>query len=238
MTELAFHCIDTSRPKAESVTHVSGTGLSPMSQAAQLTDLLFFGAADRACFAGTRMEPPRNHWLRIRLPVPTPALATLFPATERPGNFTPRSGGEPVVLLSAGIGATPVLAMRHALAVGASSKEIWWLYGARCRREHPFAKETRTLLKALVHGHSHVCYSSPDPRGSAGYRFRRSQLFEFAEACDIPVRWSCRTGVCHTCETGRVFGTVGYRPDPIDAPAAGNVLICCSRPREDIVIDL
>lgn len=94
MTELAFHCIDTSRPKAESVTHVSGTGLSPMSQAAQLTDLLFFGAADRACFAGTRMEPPRNHWLRIRLPVPTPALATLFPATERPGNFTPRSGDE------------------------------------------------------------------------------------------------------------------------------------------------
>ena len=63
-------------------------------------------------------------------------------------------------------------------------------------------------------------------------------LLELAEACDIPVRWSCRTGVCHTCETGLVFGAVSYRPDPIDAPADGNVLICCSRPREDIVIDL
>ena len=166
-------------------------------------------------------------------------MATLIPATERPGNFTLRSGDEPVVLLSAGIGATPVLAMR-ALAVGASSREIWRLYGARCRREHPFAEETRTLLKVLVHGHSHshVCYSSPDPRGSAGYRFRRSQLFEFAEVCDIPVRWSCRTGVCHTCETGLVFGTVSYRPDPIDAPADRNVLICCSRPRGDVEVDL
>ena len=29
-------------------------------------------------------------------------------------------------------------------------------------------------------------------------------LLELAEACDLPVRWSCRTGVCHTCETGLV----------------------------------
>jgi ferredoxin len=63
-------------------------------------------------------------------------------------------------------------------------------------------------------------------------------LLELAEACDVPVRWSCRTGVCHTCETGLVVGTVGYRPDPVDAPADGNVLICCSQPDGDIVIDL
>jgi hypothetical protein len=49
---------------------------------------------------------------------------------------------------------------------------------------------------------------------------------------------SCRTGVCHTCETGLVAGTVGYRPDPVDAPADGNVLICCSHPQGDIAIDL
>jgi len=60
----------------------------------------------------------------------------------------------------------------------------------------------------------------------------------FAEACDIPTRWSCRTGVCHTCETGLVAGTVAYRPDPIDPPAAGNVLVCCSQPQGDVVIDL
>jgi len=63
-------------------------------------------------------------------------------------------------------------------------------------------------------------------------------LLELAEACDVPVRWSCRTGVCHTCETALVAGTVGYQPDPIDAPADGNVLICCAQPEGDIVIDL
>jgi ferredoxin len=63
-------------------------------------------------------------------------------------------------------------------------------------------------------------------------------LLELAEACDVPVRWACRTGVCHTCESGLVAGKIGYRPDPVDAPMDGNVLICCSQPVGDVVIDL
>ena len=63
-------------------------------------------------------------------------------------------------------------------------------------------------------------------------------LLELAEACDVPVRWACRTGVCHTCETGLIAGAVDYRPDPLEPPADGNLLICCSRPRADIVLDL
>jgi ferredoxin len=63
-------------------------------------------------------------------------------------------------------------------------------------------------------------------------------LLELAEACDVPVRWACRTGVCHTCETGLVSGDVSYRPDPLEHPASGDVLICCSRPRTDLVVDL
>lgn len=58
------------------------------------------------------------------------------------------------------------------------------------------------------------------------------------EACNIPTWWSCRTGACHTCESGLVAGTVSYRPDPIDPPAASNVLVCCSQPHGDVVIDL
>jgi ferredoxin-NADP reductase/MOSC domain-containing protein YiiM len=251
------------------------------------------------------------------------------------GAFTLRPGNAPVVLLSAGIGATPVLAMLHALAAEASPREVWWIHGTRERRDHAFAAETRALLKALAHGHSHVRYSSPGPddrpgvdfdgpgrldmrvlqelgvprngdfyicgptafmsdltaglaaSGIAASRihteifgarpsitpgiaasprqpphlpagppgtaplvsFARSglnvrwgpafqSLLELAEACDVSVRWSCRTGVCHTCETALVVGTVGYRPDPVDAPADGNVLICCSQPDGDIVIDL
>jgi ferredoxin len=63
-------------------------------------------------------------------------------------------------------------------------------------------------------------------------------LLELAEACDVPVRWSCRTGVCHTCECGLISGCVKYDPEPLEPPAAGNVLICCSRPKEDVVIDI
>jgi ferredoxin len=63
-------------------------------------------------------------------------------------------------------------------------------------------------------------------------------ILELAEACDVPVRWSCRTGVCHTCESGLVSGTVVYGPEPLDEPAEGNVLVCCSQPTSDVVIDL
>ena len=65
-----------------------------------------------------------------------------------------------------------------------------------------------------------------------------ASLLEFAEACDVPVRWSCRTGVCHTCECGLVSGSVLYDPEPLEAPADGNLLTCCSRPREELVIDI
>jgi ferredoxin-NADP reductase/MOSC domain-containing protein YiiM/ferredoxin len=256
-------------------------------------------------------------------------------ASAARGSFTLQPGDMPVVLLSAGIGVTPVLAMLHALAAEASTREIWWLYGTRNGREHPFAEETRGLLKTLAHCRSHICYSSPDPEDrpnidfdapgrlnmralqelnlprdgdfyicgpstfmsdlTAGLTdlgvaqdhihteifgagasitpgiaasprrpphlpagppgsgpmvsFARSglnvrwgssfpSLLELAEACDVPVRFACRTGVCHTCETGLVAGMINYRPDPVDAPADGNLLICCAQPADDVVIDL
>src|SRR5271155_2017413 len=262
-------------------------------------------------------------------------IGDVLDASAPRGSFTLRPGDGPVVLLSAGVGATPVLAMLHVLAEGASSREVWWIYGARNRGEHPFAAETRALLKALARGHSHIRYSSPrpgdrlavdfdapgrldmhaieelgaprdadfylcgpsafmnnlavelgtwgvaanrihteifgstpprtpsiaaaprrpphQPAGSAGVgplvSFARSglnvrwapafqSLLELAEACDVPVRWACRTGVCHTCETGLIIGTVGYQPEPVEPPADGNALICCCRPQGDIVIDL
>ena len=63
-------------------------------------------------------------------------------------------------------------------------------------------------------------------------------LLELAEACDVPVRWSCRTGVCQECRTGLVSGRVGYDPDPLEPPAAGSALLCCSKPADDVTLDL
>jgi ferredoxin-NADP reductase/MOSC domain-containing protein YiiM/ferredoxin len=251
------------------------------------------------------------------------------------GTFVLQPGPAPVLLVSAGVGATPVLAMLHALATAHSDREIWWLHGSRNRAEHPFAAEADALLAGLPTAHRLVCYSSPDPSdrlgrdynsrgrlsasvltalgpprnaeayicGPAGFLhdvaaelvafgldparirteifgaqpaltpgvtgapgrpphpppgrdgdghsvgFSRSgltvpwnpdyaNLLELAEACDVPTRWSCRTGVCHTCETGLLSGEVSYAPEPVDDPAAGNVLICSARPTAPVVLDL
>ena len=67
---------------------------------------------------------------------------------------------------------------------------------------------------------------------------RFQSLLEFAEACDVPVRWSCRVGVCHMCESGLIDGDVRYAPEPLDRPAEGNLLLCCSTPMAAVELDL
>ena len=251
------------------------------------------------------------------------------------GTFVLDPTDAPVLLISAGIGATPVLAMLHALAEERSDREIWWLHGARASRDHSFAAEVRDLLATLPNVRTHIYYSRPDendlegrdfdsagrltasqlaqlepPRDAEAYvcgptpfmeeitgglaaiglnpshihtepfgpapaltpgiartpartahppsgqpgtgptiEFARSNLaipwssdyaslLELAEACDVPVRWSCRTGVCHSCESALIAGEVDYSPDPVEPPADGSALICCAHPRNDVVLDL
>ena len=252
------------------------------------------------------------------------------------GSFILQIGERPVVLLSAGIGATPVLAMLYALAAAPSRRQVFWLHAARDREHHPFADEVRRVMLGFPHARSYICYSRPGsldklgedfdstgrfshsvfeaagvPReaevyqcGPAGFMadmkatlatfgvapeqihmelfngsesmtpgvvggatrnphlpaddantgalvsFARSgiaahwkpsayqSILELAEACDVPVRWACRSGVCHSCESGLVSGAVVYGPEPLDKPADGNLLVCCSQPAGDVVVDL
>jgi ferredoxin-NADP reductase/MOSC domain-containing protein YiiM len=250
------------------------------------------------------------------------------------GSFTLHPGQNPVVLLSAGVGATPVMSMLHALAAEESQRNIWWIYGARNSADHPFAEESRSLVKQLSRGREYIVYSRPavtdqvgadfnapghidtallakigvlqgsdfylcgptsflqsmrdglqtwgvpagnvhteifgsldaitpgmaqvvhaphPPQGPPGsgppVSFARSgitaawdpkfaSLLELAEACDVPVRWSCRAGVCHTCMTGLIGGSITYNPEPLEKPAPGNVLVCCSRPNAGVTLDL
>jgi ferredoxin-NADP reductase/MOSC domain-containing protein YiiM/ferredoxin len=251
------------------------------------------------------------------------------------GTFILDHTDAPVLLVSAGIGATPVLAMLQALAQEQSNREVWWLHGARNGDEHSFSAEVQALLALLPNTRSYVCYSRPGPTDVRGHgfdaegrltglvlaelelpsdaeayvcgpapfmdeinaglssvgiqashihtelfgaapaltpgiaptskraphppgglvgtgpriEFARSDLaipwsseytslLELAEACDVPVRWSCRTGVCQTCQTTLIAGSVEYRPDPVSPPPDGSLLICCSQPRADLVLDL
>jgi ferredoxin-NADP reductase/ferredoxin len=67
---------------------------------------------------------------------------------------------------------------------------------------------------------------------------RFGNLLEAVEACDVPANWSCRTGVCHRCETRLFSGQVSYNPQPLAAPLNGNVLICCATPVTPVQLDL
>jgi ferredoxin-NADP reductase/MOSC domain-containing protein YiiM/ferredoxin len=250
------------------------------------------------------------------------------------GDFVLDEGTGPVLLISAGIGVTPVLAILHQLAEGHSQRDIWWLYGARGPSEHPFAAEAHDLLTSLPHARQHVFYSHATPQerhrahaaagrltkqalaglaippGASAYlcgpasfmadmrdalsaiglgqeaihtelfgalppvtpgiigqasrpphqppgppgagplvTFARSgittpfgadwhSVLDLADACDVPTRWSCRTGVCHTCVTPLLSGGITYAPDPLELPADGQVLICCARPATDLVLDM
>lgn len=249
------------------------------------------------------------------------------------GNFVLATGENPVVLISAGIGITPVLAMLHALAEDNSGRHVIWLHAARDGDHDAFAAEVRGLLQRLRHVHSRTWYSAPgsrdaigvdfdaagrlslqdidipnaaeaylcgppsfmsevgdalvarglpaprihterfnggesqmpgvidlhrraphapvdDEKGGAVVTFARSgvsahwrpsryaSILELAEACDVAVRWSCRSGVCHSCESGLISGRVVMEPQPLDEPARGNVLVCCAQPDGDVVVEL
>ncbi len=69
------------------------------------------------------------------------------------------------------MGVTPVLAMLHALAAHAAPRPVWWIYGARNRLDHPFAREVRDLLVDLPQARSHVRYSRPDATDRLGDDF-------------------------------------------------------------------
>lgn len=80
------------------------------------------------------------------------------------GAFTREKTGT-TVLLSSGIGITPVLSMLHEIAAEKDpNSKVVWIHGARNGQHHPFQAEVDTVWKALS-GTSmtrHVVYSRPE----------------------------------------------------------------------------
>jgi ferredoxin-NADP reductase/MOSC domain-containing protein YiiM len=251
---------------------------------------------------------------------------TLIESGAPRGDFYLVDDNSPVILVSAGIGATPVIAMAHALAAAKSARKIWWLHTTQDIATQAFATEVTALLDSLPNTHQSVFYTRGDaarrldrrsiaalglptdataylcgptafmddmrdaltaagvdpanihtelfgalppinpgvvaattlkrphpPEGAPGsgprVTFARSglsanwspgfhTLLEFAEACDVPTRYSCRSGVCHTCETAVIEGTIDYSEPPLEDPADGAALLCTAAPHSDLVLDL
>jgi len=102
------------------------------------------------------------------------------------GSFVLREGARPVVLISAGVGATPVLAMLHALVRDHTERPVWWLHGARNRAEHAFAAEVDELLAALPGAHRVVAYSRPAAADAIGHEFAGRLDLAALERADVP----------------------------------------------------
>jgi ferredoxin-NADP reductase/MOSC domain-containing protein YiiM/ferredoxin len=301
-----------------------GDGAPPLMRSYSLSDV----PGEHGYRISVKRDGAASHFLHERIKV-----GDVVDVAAPRGSFALRSGERPVVLVSAGVGATPVLAMLHHLVSAQTVRSVWWLHGARDRAEHAFAAEVDALLAELPDAHRLVAYSRPGadtasdlyditghldlaaidragvpcdadyyvcgpdgfmeaigaaltargvppecvateafgavavrrsgivgdqppphqpdgpPGTGASVTFVRSNivvdwddrfpsLLDLAEACDVPVGFGCRNGVCHTCESSLLAGAVDYTTDPLEPPPEGRVLVCCSRPAGELTLDL
>ena len=118
-------------------------------------------------------------------------LATLLRPGDRlevaapRGTFVLDDGDEPVVLVSAGIGLTPVLAMLHRLAMSSSTRQVWWIHTAHDQQSEAFSAEVADLLTHLPSAHCRVYYTTPSGPLPAGARSGRLTA-EAVAGLDLP----------------------------------------------------
>lgn len=77
----------------------------------------------------------------------------------------------PVVLISGGIGVTPMLTMSRVLTHMNDSREIYFFFGCRSGQDHMFKDEMLALQKANPKMRLHVCYSRPDESDEPGVAY-------------------------------------------------------------------
>ena len=252
------------------------------------------------------------------------------------GKFHLDPGSErAVVLLSGGVGLTPMISMANAIVQSDSKRPLWFIHGVRNGREHAMAQHMRRLAEGNHNVRVHFRYSDPapddtlgrdyhspnrvdiellkellpfddyefylcgptafmkslycgllslgisesrihyeffgpaaalkedaEPKGGAPVRtaeaelsgevsvtFARSgvaarwdpaceSILDLAERHGLSPPYSCRSGICNTCMCALSDGEVAYFEEPLEPPEPGNVLICCSRPTRNLVIEI
>ena len=252
------------------------------------------------------------------------------------GEFTlDEVSDRPVVLLSGGVGLTPMVAMLNALAVR-SDRRTLFLHACENGKVHALRREVEGLIGKRAGLSAHYCYRTPSAEDRAANRFhsegfvtrqvmqsllclddyevylcgpppfmqamyqtlrglgvaknriayeffgpatvlgtedkpkqvapaggaapapaagaitvefRKSgitaawndaaqSLLSFAEDHGLKPDFSCRAGICGTCTSKIVSGDVTYFEDPLEELAPGELLLCCSRPKTPVVLDL
>ncbi|MDJ0611872.1 MAG: MOSC domain-containing protein [Kiloniellales bacterium] len=244
-------------------------------------------------------------------------------------------GDRPVVLLSGGVGLTPMVSMLNSIVDGGKRRPVWFIHGARNGREHAMGAHVRRLAAEHENVRVHIRYSQPDSQdvegrdydsqgrvdiallkqllpfddydfyicgptpfmralycgllaldvsesrlnyeffgpastlqeeakplgpakvpsaeaelaGGLQVTFARSgvtadwdpsceSILDLAERQGLSPDFSCRSGICQTCISTLVEGEVEYFEEPLDELPSGSVLICCSKPKSNLVIEV
>ena len=81
---------------------------------------------------------------------------------------------KPVVLISGGVGITPMLSMLNAITAGGSKREVWFFFGARHREEHIQKEHLERLAAKHENVRLHICYSKPGPGDVLGRDYQHN----------------------------------------------------------------
>jgi ferredoxin-NADP reductase/MOSC domain-containing protein YiiM len=239
-----------------------------------------------------------------------------------------------VVLLSGGVGLTPMVSMLNAIVESGNKRPVWFIHGIRNGIHHAMCKHMRRVAAENDNISLHIRYSRPKPEDRKGLDYDstghvtvdllrellpnkdmdfylcgpppfmkslmkdlldwgvpeshiRFELFgpaallqegtrpkrkrarkksisgeetyevaflqsgtttqwdeeyenllDFAEDQGVFPDFSCRSGICHTCMYELLEGEVEYAFEPLDPPYPGQALLCCTRPKSNLVIDV
>ncbi len=92
----------------------------------------------------------------------------ILDARRPAGDFMMSCNECPIVLVSAGVGVTPMVSMLHILAAEDGQRPVWFVHGARDGGHHPLAREVRDLAARRAGIEAHVAYSQPRPEDEMG----------------------------------------------------------------------
>ena len=94
-------------------------------------------------------------------------------AKEPEGEFVlPMDSDRSIVLISAGVGITPMVSMLHVLAN--QDRRIYFIHGARNGTHHPLGKEVAALARSHENIHLFVLYSHPNSEDIEGLDYHHS----------------------------------------------------------------
>jgi ferredoxin-NADP reductase/predicted pyridoxine 5'-phosphate oxidase superfamily flavin-nucleotide-binding protein len=90
------------------------------------------------------------------------------------GEFILKNSDRPVVLISAGVGITPMVSMLHAVAEGPQNRPVTIIHGARDGAHHPLSGEIRSIARESNNVRLEIAYSRPRVQDIAGQTYHHT----------------------------------------------------------------